>query len=148
MESAFLITCVSYGTRKIIIKQDQIQSVMRTLRFRIVVTWVCLVVIGVSWLFGFAHPLLAAACCLIVSTARSFVRPAFPRAPRWFERLVYVLLLPAIFLFYLGVGLSFGEPWAQIARVVLWICIPLLVAFGVYQDAKAWKLERPNGVVS
>ena len=120
---------------------------MKTLRFRIVVTWFCFAVIGVSFLLGFSHPLLIAACCLVVSTVRRFVSPAFPPSPRWFERLVYMLLLPAIFFFILGVWLGFAEPWAQIARIGLWICLPLLLLFAAYEDAKTWRLERSNVVV-
>jgi hypothetical protein len=117
---------------------------MRTLRFRIAVTWVCFVVIGVSLLLGISHPLLIAACCLVVSTVRRFVTPAFPRSARRFERLVYMLLLPAIFFFLLGLAFGFVEPWAQVARVGLWICLPLLLVFAAYEDAKTWRLERAN----
>ena len=114
---------------------------MKTLRFKIVVTWLCFVVMGVSFLFGFTHPLLIAACCLIVSTARHFVKPAFPRAPRWFERWVYILLLPAIFFFAIGLWFGFVEPWAQVARIGLWIFLPLLLIFSAFEDAKTWRLE-------
>ena len=120
---------------------------MKTLRFRIAVTWLCFAVIGASWLLGFSHPLLTTACCLIATTVRRFVSPAFPRSPRWFERLVYMLLLPVIFFFLLGLGFGFGEPWAQIARIALWICLPPLLIFGAYEDAKIWRLE-PTHVVA
>lgn len=112
---------------------------MKTLQFRIAVTWLCFALIGVSLLLGFSHPLLIAACCLVVSTVRRFVSPAFPRSPRWFERLVYMLLLPVIFFFLLGLAFGFVDPWARIARIGLWICLPLLLIFAAYEDAKTWR---------
>ena len=119
---------------------------VKSLRFRIALTWFGFAIIGSLLLFGFAQPLLIAICCLAISTARRFVKPSFPRSPRWFERLVYMLLLPAIFFFGLGLWFGFSEPWAQVAHIGLWICLPLLLAFAAYQDAKVWKGERVANV--
>jgi hypothetical protein len=119
---------------------------MKTLRFRIAVTWFCFAVIGVAFLLRFSHPLLIAGCCMVVSTVRHFVTPAFPRSARWFERLVYMLLLPTIFFFLLGLAFGFVEPWALVARISFWICLPLLLVFAAYEDAKTWRLERINVV--
>jgi hypothetical protein len=114
---------------------------MKTLRFRIVVKWLCFVVIGVSLLFSRPHPLLAVLYCFVISTVSGFTKPALHRAPRWFERLVYVLSLPAIFFFAVGLWFGFIEPWPQVARIGLWISLPVLLALSAYRDAKIWKLE-------
>jgi hypothetical protein len=111
---------------------------MKSLRFRIVVTWLCFAFIGASLLFGFNNPFLVAICCLLISSARHFASPAFPRAPRLFERIFYLLLLPMIFFFLIGFWFEFAEPWARMGRVALWICLPILLSITAFQDLKTW----------
>lgn len=50
-----------------------------------------------------------------------------------------MLLLPVIFFFLLGLAFGFVELWARIARIGLWICLPLLLIFAAYEDAKTWR---------
>jgi len=114
---------------------------MKTLRFRIIATWLCFAVIAACLLLR-AYPYVVVGCCMLVPTIRRFGPPPFPRAPRWFERLAYLLLVPAISFFFIGIWCGFAEPWVQVAQVFLWVSLPLLFVISVYTDAKNWRAAR------
>lgn len=115
---------------------------MASVRFIIAMTWLCFGWVGLSFLFRFSNPLLIALLALIISTIRRFPNSQFPRAPKWFDRIVYVLLFPAVFFYCLGLWCGFAEPWQKYARIGLIILLPPLVVFAAYEDLKAWKAER------
>jgi uncharacterized membrane protein len=115
---------------------------MSSLRHRIVITWAIFVVMALALWFDVGQPLLVAACALTVSIVRRFQKPHFPRAPIWFERTVYVLIVPTLFFLVMGFLFGFVEPWLTSFHIGTWIIVPILLVLTAHQDFKAWHTEK------
>jgi len=114
---------------------------MISLRLRILATWICFAVIAACLLLR-VYPYVVVGFCLLVPSIRRFGPPPFPRAPRWFERLIYLLLVPAVSFFLIGIWGGYAEPWVQVAHVCLWVSLPLLFVLSARLDLKTWKAAR------
>jgi hypothetical protein len=108
---------------------------MKSLRTRIVLTWICYIVMAASLASKSSVAILAfAICALAASSMRSSMQPAFPKRTR--RRLVYwAMFLTVVATLMLGAWLQFADPWKQIC----WTLMAISLGFQAFEDAKVWR---------
>jgi hypothetical protein len=112
---------------------------MKSLRIRIVLTWICYIVIAASLTSKSSIALIAMAICAIAaSLMRSIMLPAFSKRTR--SRLVYwAIFLTVVGTLMLGAWVEFADSWNQILVVGCWILMAISLGFQAFEDAKVWR---------
>ena len=112
---------------------------MKSLRIRIVLTWICYIVMAASLASKSSVAILAIAISAVAaSSMRSFMEPAFPKRTR--RRLVYwAMFLTVVATLMLGAWLQFADPWKQVLSIGFWTLMAISFGFQAFEDAKVWR---------
>ena len=112
---------------------------MKSLRIRIVLTWICYIVMVASLASKSSVAIFAIAICAVaVSSLRSFMEPAFPKWTH--HRLVcWAMFLTIVATLMLGAWLQFADPWKQILMIGFGTLMVISLGFQAYEDVKAWR---------
>jgi hypothetical protein len=112
---------------------------MKSLRLRIVLSWLCYLVIGAAVLTGlykYKPTLWVIVICGFASIALRYLEPAFPK--RAHTKLQAWTLLP---LFALTVSAKFilDEPIRQeVVFIGCWLVVAVSFIFQAYEDKRVW----------
>jgi|ERR1035437_1785617 hypothetical protein len=112
---------------------------MKSLRLRIVLTWLCYLVIGIVLLTGlFKYP---AAMLIIVifafaSVALRFITPRFPK--RAHTKVQALVLLPLFALLVVAKSMLTDPTRQQVILVGWWVVIAASLIFQAYEDKRVW----------
>ena len=112
---------------------------MKSLRIRIMLTWLCYTIMVVS--LSFKAIVGIAICAIAVMAMRNLIQPVFPKRTR--RRLAYwAMFLTVVVILMLGAWLEFADPWKLILVIGCWTLLAMSLAFQAYEDARVWQSER------